>query len=143
MNSSPASPTPQPEYGAPIPLRDALVVAAAAEAEAMRLNRQVIVAVVDSGGHLVCLHRVDGAQFGSIPVAEAKARSAAAFRRPTKAFEDSLEHTVRILAIADSMPIAGGLPLIANGRLVGAVGVSGSAPHEDEAIAQVAARALP
>jgi len=102
----------------------------------------VIVAVVDAGGHLVCLHRLDNAQFGSIPVAETKARSAVAFRRPTKEFEDSLAHTPRILALSDAMPVAGGLPLIAEGKLIGGIGVAGATPPEDEAIAQAGAAAL-
>jgi glc operon protein GlcG len=143
MTSPSVSQAPPPDYGAPITLRDALIVVGAAEAEAIRLDRQVIVAVVDSGGHLVCLHRLDNAQFGSIPVAEAKAYSAIAFRRPTKAFEDSLALTPRVLALSAAVPIGGGMPLIANGRLVGAIGVSGATPQEDEAIAQAGAGALP
>jgi glc operon protein GlcG len=135
--------TTPPDYGAPISLRDAQVVAGAAEAEAARMGRQVIVAVVESGGHLVCLHRQDNAQFGSIPVAEAKARSAVAFRRPTKLFEDSLAETTRVLALAGAVPVAGGVPLVSDGKIVGGVGVSGAMPHEDEVIAQAGARALP
>ena len=135
MPPEPAPRTTVPDYGAPIALKDALTVAAAAEAEADRLGLQVIVAVVDSGGHLVCLHRLDNAQFGSIPVAEAKARSAVAFRRPTKLFEDSLADTPRVLALSGAVPIEGGLPLIAGGKIVGAIGVSGAMPYQDELIA--------
>src|SRR5438128_11143134 len=84
------APAPPPPYGTPISLEQAKKVMAGAEAEAKKNNWNVVIAVLDSGGNLVMLHRMDGAQFGSIDVAKDKAHSAVAFRRPTKAFEDAL-----------------------------------------------------
>src|SRR5437870_12926725 len=84
-------PPPPPPYGAPISLEQAKKVMAGAEAEAKKNNWNVVIAVLDSGGNLVMLHRMDGAQFGSIEAAREKAYSAVAFRRPTKLFQDLLE----------------------------------------------------
>jgi glc operon protein GlcG len=78
------------EYGQPITLEKARLAAEAAEAEARRHGWAVIIAVVDSGSHLTLLHRMDHAQFGSIAIAQAKARCAVDFKRPTKTFEDAL-----------------------------------------------------
>jgi glc operon protein GlcG len=102
----------------------------------------MVIAVADAGGHLLALVRMDGTQFGSIAVAQAKALSAVAFKRPTRIFEEGLASTTRILAVSQAMPIAGGLPLTLDGKLVGAIAVSGGTPDEDEMIASAGARAL-
>ncbi|MBA2351259.1 MAG: heme-binding protein [Burkholderiales bacterium] len=118
-------------------LDDAKKIAAGAEAEARRNNWLVIVAIVDDGGHLVYLQRLDGAQFGSIDVAIAKAHAAIAFKRPTKAWEDLVNQGhVRYMGLPGSLPLEGGLPLIVDGEIVGAIGVSGVKSHEDAQIAK-------
>ncbi|MEZ5923109.1 MAG: heme-binding protein [Hyphomicrobiaceae bacterium] len=130
-----------PDYGTPIALSDALRVIAAAEAQARKMELQVTVAIVDPGGHLVCLHRIDNCQFGSIEVAEAKARTAVAFRRPSKALQDSLAQSPRLLALP-AMPIDGGLPIIVGGKIAGGIGVSGAKSEEDSIIAEAGLKAL-
>jgi glc operon protein GlcG len=125
-------------------LEAATRVAAAAEAEAKRNNWNVVIAVVDDGGYLVHLRRMDGAQLGSVAVAEEKAKSAALFRRPTKAFEDAVasgRHAV--LRLPGAIPIEGGIPLVAGGQVVGAIGVSGVTAAQDGQIAQAGEKAFP
>src|SRR5438093_8252355 len=134
---APAAPPPPPPYGAPISLEQAKKVMAGAEAEAKKNNWNVVIAVLDSGGNLVMLHRMDGAQFGSIDVAKDKAHSAVAFRRPTKAFEDALGQggvNLRILKLPGASPLEGGLPIVVDGKLIGGVGVSGVLATQDAQI---------
>ena len=124
-------------------LADAKKIAEAAEAEAIRNKWLVIIAIVDDGGHLVYLQRLDGAQFGSIDVAIAKAHAAIAFKRPTKAWEELVNQGhVRYLALPGSLPLEGGLPLIVDGQIVGAIGVSGVKSNEDAQIAKAGVDAL-
>ncbi|MBX6323530.1 MAG: heme-binding protein [Rhodospirillaceae bacterium] len=124
-------------------LAAAQAVAAAAQAEAQRNGWAMCIAVVDDGGHLLCLHRMDGTQTGSIDIAIAKARCAAAFRRPTKAFEEAVaDGRTALLALPGFVPVEGGLPLTAEGGLVGAVGVSGGRGVEDGRVAEAGAAAL-
>ncbi len=111
---------------------------ASAEAEAKKNSWPVAIVVLDSGGHIVALHRLDNTQFGSVEVARQKAWSAVAFRRPTKAFQDGLAGGpggARILALEGAIPIEGGLPLMVDGKIVGAVGVSGVTGEQDSMIA--------
>jgi glc operon protein GlcG len=125
-------------YGAPIPLADAKRVLIAAQAEAARNKWNVAVAVVDSGGHLVAFERMDTTQFGSVEVAQDKARTAVAFRRPSKAFQDTIAagaEGMRMLKLTGATPIEGGLPLVMNGKIVGAIGVSGVTSAQDGQIA--------
>jgi uncharacterized protein GlcG (DUF336 family) len=132
-------------YGAPIPLAAAQAVVAAAQAEAGRNNWAVAIAVVDSGGHLVAFVRMDTTQYGSAEVAQEKARTAAGFRRPSKAFEDIVSAGgagVRYLGLTGAMPIEGGVPLVLGGKIVGAVGISGVTSAQDGQIAQAGAAAL-
>jgi uncharacterized protein GlcG (DUF336 family) len=118
-------------------LDDAKTIAAASEAEAVRNDWPVVIAVVDDGGHLIHLLRLDNTQFGSVEVAIAKARSAIAFRRPTKVWEDHIaEGRMRYLGLPGAMPIEGGLPVYAGGQFIGAVGVSGVRSNQDAQIAQ-------
>jgi len=132
-----AAPPPPPPYGAAISLEQAKKVMAGAEAEAKKNNWNVVIAVLDSGGNLVMLQRMDGAQFGSIEVAREKAYSAVAFRRPTKAFEDALGQggvNLRVLRLPGASPLEGGLPIVVDGKLIGGVGVSGVQATQDAQI---------
>jgi glc operon protein GlcG len=123
-------------------LDDVKRVVTAAEAEALRNNWNVVIAVVDDGGHLMVLQR-DKAQLGSIDVAITKAKTALMFRRPSKFWEDMVaEGRQGYLALKGMLPIEGGVPLLHNGEIVGAIGVSGVKSAEDGQIAQAGADAL-
>ena len=118
-------------------------IVAAAEAEALKHAWPVVIAVVDDGGNLICLQRLDNAQFGSVEIAIQKARSAVAFKRPTKAWEELLasgQH--RVLGLPGVLPSEGGVPLTWKGQIVGAVGVSGVKSSEDGQIARAGAASL-
>ena len=101
-------------------------IAAAAEQEAAKNHWHMFVAVVDDGANLVYLERMDDAQLGSLNVSIGKARSALLFKRPTKAFEDAIRGGYTpALKVPDALPVEGGLPLVVNGKIIGAIGVSG------------------
>jgi uncharacterized protein GlcG (DUF336 family) len=118
-------------------------IAAGAEAEARKNNWNVVIAVVDDGGHLVYLQRIDGTQTGSIDVAIQKARTAQAFKRPTKVFEDAIAGGRNaLIALHGALPLEGGLPIMAGGQMVGAIGVSGVKSSEDGVIAKAGADSL-
>ena len=115
-------------------------IAAAAEAEAKRRGEMVVIAVVDDGGYLLVLERLDDTQVASVDVGIAKARTAAIFRRPSKVFEDQVKNgRVAALALPGAVALQGGVPIIVDGKVVGAIGVSGNSPQEDEDIAKVGA----
>jgi glc operon protein GlcG len=138
-------PPPPPAYGSPISLDMAKKVMAGAEAEAKKNNWNVVIAILDSGGNLVVLHRMDGAQFGSIDVAREKAYSAVAFRRPTKVFEDAVAQggaNLRILKLSGASPLEGGIPIVVDGKLVGGIGVSGVTSTQDAQIAKAGTDSL-
>jgi glc operon protein GlcG len=121
-------------------LEGARRVAAAAEADARRRGLPVVVAVVDDSGELLLVERLDGTQVGSIRVGIGKARTAAHFRRPTRFFEEQVRNgRIVTLALEDFTPLQGGVPILAGGQFVGAVGVSGDSPQVDEEIATVGA----
>ena len=123
-------------------LSDAKRIAAAAEAEAQRNNWDVVIAVVDDGGHLMYLQR-EKAQLGSIDVAINKAKVALMFRRPTKFWEEMVAQGRQgYLAMPGMLPIEGGLPLISDGHLVGAIGISGVKSNEDAQIAKAGTAVL-
>jgi uncharacterized protein GlcG (DUF336 family) len=123
-------------------LEDAKRVAAAAEAEAAKNAWSVVVAILDDGGHLLYLQR-EKVQLGSIEVAIAKARTALMFRRPSKAFEDLVAGgRVGDVAMPGVLPVEGGLPLMYEGEVVGAIGISGVKSNEDGQIAAAGAAAL-
>lgn len=124
-------------------LEDAKIIAAGAEAEAKRHQWPVVIAIVDEGGHLLFLQRLDDAQYGSITVAIEKARAAIAFRRPTKIWEDHVaEGHVRYLNLPGTLPIEGGLPIVTDQQYIGAIGVSGVRSFQDAQIAQAGINAL-
>ncbi len=134
--------------GAQLPTKQVLTleaakkIAAAAEAEAKKRGATVVIAVVDDGGYLLVLERLDDTQVASVDVgiAKAKARTAAIFRRPSKVFEDQVKNgRVSALALPGAVALQGGVPIIVEGRVVGAIGVSGNSPQEDEDIAKVGA----
>ena len=129
-------------YGSPIPVEKAKLVAAAAAAEAQKNGWTMAISIVDSSGELVFFEKMDGTQLGSIQLSMAKARSAVLFKRPTKAYEDALAAGgigVRVLKVPDAMPVEGGVPLIENGKIIGAVGVSGGQSTQDGQCANAAA----
>jgi glc operon protein GlcG len=126
------------EYGPPISLALAKRIVAAAEAEAAQRGLAVIIAITDSSSHLMLLHRMDHAQYGSIEVAQRKASCAVDFKRATKLFEDALVQGgigLRVLSVEAIAPFEGGLPIIENGKIIGGIGVSGARSDEDGAIA--------
>lgn len=117
-------------------------LAAEAEAQARKNDWNVVIALVDDGGHLIYLQRMDGAQYASVDVATRKAQTAIAFKRPSKVFEDAAA-SGRIAVL--SLPIIaleGGLPLVVNGKMIGAVGVSGVTSQQDGVVAKAAVEAL-
>jgi uncharacterized protein GlcG (DUF336 family) len=133
------------EYGAPISLERAKAVMAAAEAEARANDWPMVIAIVDNGGHLVMLHSFDHAQHGSVVIAQEKARCAVNFKRATKTIEDAVAQggfNLRMLATPGMVPLEGGVPLIAGGRIVGAIGVSGMRSSQDGQVAEAGAKAL-
>ena len=115
-------------------------IAAASEAEAKRRGSTVVIVVVDDGGHLLLLERLDDTQVASVEVGIGKARTAAIFRRPSKVFEDQVhDGRVAALALPGATPLQGGVPIEVDGKIIGAIGVSGNTPQEDEDIAKVGA----
>ena len=124
-------------------LDDAKKMASASEAEANRNSWPVVIAIVDEGGHLLHLLRQDNTQYGSIEVAIQKARTAIAFRRPTKVWEEHVTAgQLRYLGLPGTLPIEGGLPITVNDQFVGAIGVSGVRSHQDAQIAQAGLNVL-
>ena len=144
-SAQPALPAPPTTpYGPPIGLEAAKKVMAAAEADAVKNNWGMAIAILDSTGHIVMLHRLDNTQYGSIAVAEDKARSALDYRRPTKVFEDLVAQGgigMRTLALRGASPLEGGIPLIVDGKIVGAIGVSGATSVQDGQVAKAGADA--
>jgi glc operon protein GlcG len=127
-----------------ITLELAKKLAAAAEAEARKNNWTVVVSVVDDGANLVYLERMDNTQIGSIEVSIQKARTAISFKRPSKAFEDMVAGGRNaILGLPGAVPVEGGIPLIVDGQLVGAIGVSGATSQQDGVVAKAGADAMP
>ena len=112
----------------------------AAAAEAKKRGATVVIVVVDDGGHLLLLERLDDTQVASVEVGIGKARTAAIFRRPSKVFEDQVRDCrVAALALPGATPLQGGIPIEFEGKVIGAIGVSGNTPQEDEDIAKVGA----
>ncbi len=132
-------------YGAAITIDHAKSAAAAALAEARANKWDMAVAVVDTAGLLVYFERMNDTQSGSVAIAQAKARSAALFKRPTKAFQDVLAaggEGLRVLGLEGAVPVEGGLPIEMDGKIAGAIGVSGGTSAQDGQCAQAAIVAL-
>jgi glc operon protein GlcG len=131
-------------YGRPISLEQAQSVIRAAVAEARQRDWKMNIAVADSGGNLVAFQRMDGAMLASIQIAEHKARAAVTFRRPTKVFEDgiNLMHLNYLLAFDGIIASRGGIPLIDQGVIIGAVGCSGGTDSQDEVVSKAGAAVI-
>ena len=131
-------------YGAPIGAQRANSLIQAAAAEASKRGWAMNIAVVDSGANLVAFLRMDDAALASIPIAEHKARAAVKYRRPTKAFEDIVQKFdfKYILTLDDVIASRGGIPLIENGKIIGAIGCSGGTGSQDEATCMVGAAVI-
>jgi len=132
-------------YGLPISLENAKKIAAPAIAEATKNNWSMAVAIVDPAGNLIYYEKMDNTQLGSANVAIDKARSAALFKRPTKALQDALAaggEGLRILRIQGAVPVEGGIPIVMDGKIVGAIGVSGGASSQDAQCAKAAVDSL-
>jgi glc operon protein GlcG len=118
-------------------------IVAAAEAEAKSRGLGVVIVVVDDAGNIIELSRMDAAQVASVNVGIGKARTAAIYRRPSRVFEEQVRNgRVAALALADATPLQGGVPVVIDGKVVGAVGVSGDSPLVDEEIAMAGAKAV-
>jgi len=131
-------------YGRPISLYQAEAVIHAAVAEARKRDWKMNVAVADSGGNLVAFQRMDGAMLASIQIAQHKARAAVTFRRPTQVFEDgiNLMHLNYLLAFDGIIASRGGIPLIDQGDIIGAIGCSGGADSQDEVVSKAGAAVI-
>ncbi len=138
ITSAPAQTAPPP-YGPPIGIENARRIMNAAEADANKNNWAVVIAIIDSGGHIVMLHRSDNTQLSSIDIAQGKAKTALMFKRPTKVLDDAIQAGgggLRFLALKDIVPLEGGLPIVLDGKIVGAIGVSGVLSSQDAQIAR-------
>jgi uncharacterized protein GlcG (DUF336 family) len=134
-----------PPYGPPITLDDAKRAMAAAELEAAKNSWQVAITILDSGGNLVMFLKIDNTQLASIGASEGKARTALTFKRPSKALDDAIAAGgagLRLLAVKDITPLEGGLPILVDGKIIGAIGVSGALSSQDAQIAKTGADAL-
>jgi uncharacterized protein GlcG (DUF336 family) len=139
------APAPVPEYGDPINLEAAKKIVAASEAYARNKKWAVVIVIVDTGGNLVVVNKIDNTQVGSIDVAIGKARTANNFKRPTKAFEDAVAGGgigLRILSLPNVVAIEGGEPILVDGKVVGAIGVSGVQANQDGEVAKAGLAAL-
>ena len=140
---TPFAPPPQVSYGLSISTESAKNVAAASIAEARKNNWLQAIAIVDTGGYLVYFEKMQDTQTGSVALAIEKANTAALFRRPTKVFEDGVvKGELRLLRLTGAIPIEGGVPLIVDGKLIGAVGVSGGSGAQDGQVAKAGADAV-
>ena len=144
-STRPAAGPKLPPYGLSITNEQAKKVADAALAPARANGWTVVVAIVDTGGFLVYLEKLDQTQVGSVAIAEDKARSSAIFKRPTKMFHERLARGgdgMIVLGLKGAIPVEGGLPIVVDGKLIGALGVSGGSSAEDEVCAEAGAAAL-
>ena len=140
-----SSPAPILAYGEPITLEVAKKIVSAAQAFAVTNQWTVAIAIVDIGSNLVLFEKMENTQIGSIEVALGKARTANNFKRPTKAFEDVVATGgpgLRVLAIPGVFPIEGGEPIIVNGKIIGAIGVSGMSSTQDEEVVKAGLSAM-
>jgi len=132
-------------YGLSINLETAKKVAASAIAEARKNNWTMAVAITDTGGNLIYFEKMDSTQTGSVRVAIGKSRSAVLFKRPTKALQDTVAaggEGIRMLRLEGAVPIEGGLPLLMDGKIIGAIGVSGGTSQQDGVAAKAGADTL-
>jgi glc operon protein GlcG len=134
-----------PQYGANVNLEQARKAIAGAVADARKQNLPMAIAVVDTAGQLVAFERMDNTQFGSIAVSQDKAVSAALYRRTTKVFQDVLAAGgagLRVLTLRGANAVEGGIPIIVDGKIMGAIGVSGGSAEQDGVVAKAGMDAL-
>ncbi len=132
-------------YGEPIRLEQAEKVMAAALQEATKNNWTMAIAIVDAGGNLVLFKKMDNTQIGSIEVAHGKAKTANNFKRPTKVLEDAVAGGgvgLRVLSLSNVTALEGGEPIIVDGKIIGAIGVSGAQSTQDDQVAKAGLSAL-
>ena len=140
-----AAPPPPTAYGPSISFAMAKKVMAAAEAEAVKNNWAVVIVILDSGGHLVMLHRRDDVQLSALEIAQGKAKTALMFKRPSKVLDDAITGGgggLRFLALPGIVPLEGGMPIVLDGKIVGAIGVSGVLSSQDSQVARTGLEAL-
>ena len=140
-----APPAPPPPYGPAITLEQAKRVMSAAELEAAKNSWTVAITILDSGGNLVIFHKLDNAQLSAVTTSQGKARTALEFKLPSKALDDAIAAGgagMRLLALKDITPLQGGILILADGKIVGAIGVSGALSSQDEQIAKTGADVL-
>jgi glc operon protein GlcG len=133
------APPPQPPYGPPLTLEQAKRVMAAAELEATKNSWSVAIAILDSGGNMVMFHKGDNTQLSGISTSAGKARTALEFKLPSKALDDAIAAGgagMRLLALKDITPLQGGLLILVDGKIAGAIGVSGALSAQDDQIAK-------
>ena len=136
---------PQTLYGPPITIERAKTAAAASVAEAQAHSWNMAIAIVDNAGFLVYFERMSNTQLASVELSIAKAKTSALFRRPTKVFQDAVAgggDGLRVLGLTGAMPNAGGIPIVVDDRIIGAVGVSGGSVDHDAQVAAAGARAV-
>ena len=134
-----------PPYGPPVTLEQAKRAMAAAELEAAQNSLQVAITILDSGGNMVMFHKFDNTQLSAISGAQGKAQTSLQFKRPSKDLDDAIARGgagMRLLALKDITPLEGGMPLLVDGKIVGAIGVSGAVSAMDAQVAKAAADAL-
>ncbi|MDP2248018.1 MAG: heme-binding protein [Nitrosomonadales bacterium] len=133
----------QVSYGANINLTQAKQVADAAVQEAKRMNLNLAIAIVDTAGHLVYYEKADDTQTASADISIAKARSASNFRRSTKVFEDAVANgRIAVLGLPGAVPIEGGIPIVVNQKIIGAIGISGGTSEEDGLVEAAALKSI-
>jgi glc operon protein GlcG len=140
-----AAPAPPPPYGPAITLDQAKRVMSAAELEAAKNSWTVAITILDSGGNMVIFHKFDNAQLSAVTTSEGKARTALEFKLPSKALDDAIAAGgagMRLLALKDITPLQGGVLILADGKIVGAIGVSGALSAQDEQVAKIGADVL-
>jgi glc operon protein GlcG len=145
MAQTPFAPPPQIPYGLSVSTESAKNVAAASVAEAQKNHWTMAIAIVDTGGYLVYFEKMQDTQTGSVDLAIEKARTAALFRRPTKVFQEGVAaggEGLRLLRLTGAIPIDGGVPMIVDGKVIGAVGVSGGSGQQDGQVANAGANAV-
>jgi uncharacterized protein GlcG (DUF336 family) len=142
--AAPATPPPPPPaYGAPITLEQAKAAAAAAEVEMRTNGWNMVIAVVGPSGNLVYLQKADLAANASVDIAQDKARTSALFRVPSKSYMDRLANgETYVLRLTGVTPVAGGMPIVVGGKLIGAIGLSGGSALQDHQVAQAGASAV-
>ncbi len=138
-------PQPQPPYGAPITLDQAKRVMAASELEAAKNSWTVAITILDSGGNMVMFHKADNTQLSGISTSAGKARTALEFKLPSKTLDDAIAAGgagMRLLALKDITPLQGGILILVDGKIAGAIGVSGALSAQDDQIAKAGADVL-